>query len=278
MITLGTHRHVALASGTEAGLVDCLYRLAAGPDKIAGAVWLDEDPGGGLYETAGPLAVIGVRGYLLDYLPFHGAEWATGYNGIRAAVDAARRDPAVQAIALAVNSPGGLVSGCFELVEWLRTVADEVPLFAVVESLSASAAYAISSACKAGISAPVTSAIGSIGVYRLHMDLSGYLEKTGIAMTAVKSGKWKTAGSPYAPLGEEVEADWQATVDSYRSLFAEHVAAGRGISTDAVLATEARLYDGPLGIREALDLGLIDGILPPDEAFARIIDQAAAAA
>jgi signal peptide peptidase SppA len=278
MITLGTQRHVALADGVEAGFVECLHRLAAGPAPVNGAVWIDEEGGGRLYEAVGPLAVIGVRGYLVDYLPFHGAEWVTGYNCLRLAVETARRDPEIRAIALAVNSPGGLVSGCFELVEWLRGVADEIPLFAVVESLCASAAFALASSCKAGISAPVTSAVGSIGVYRLHMDISKYLEKAGIAMTAVKSGDWKTAGSPYGPLGQEVEADWQETVDAYRDLFAEHVSAGRGVSRDDVLATEARLYDGPVGIRKALDLGLIDGILPPDEAFARILDQAAAAA
>ncbi len=275
MITLGTQRHVALADGAEGGFVECLSRLAAGPDTVKGAIWIDDESGSRLYEVAGPVAVIGVRGGLFDYLPFHGAEWATGYNCIRLAVDAARRDPAISVIALAINSPGGLVSGCFELVEWLRDVAGEIPLFAVVDGLCASAAYAIASACTAGISAPQTAAVGSIGVYRLHMDLSKYLEKSGIVVTAVKSGKWKTSGAPFAPLGQEVEADWQATVDAYRALFAEQVAAGRALSPADVLATEARLYDGPIGIREALDLGLIDGILPPDEAFARILEQAA---
>ena len=150
MITLGTQRHVALADGAEGGFVECLSRLAAGPDTVKGAIWIDDESGSRLYEVAGPVAVIGVRGGLFDYLPFHGAEWATGYNCIRLAVDAARRDPAISVIALAINSPGGLVSGCFELVEWLRDVAGEIPLFAVVDGLCASAAYAIASACTAG--------------------------------------------------------------------------------------------------------------------------------
>ncbi|MBA5779520.1 S49 family peptidase [Stappia sp. F7233] len=277
MIPLGRQAYVAIAQGSENGFVQTLTRAAEPDSKVRGVVWLDEVVSRDLYASVGGVAVVGVRGYLVDTLPFHGSDWITGYNGIRMAVSAALGDPDIKAIVLDIDSPGGMVAGCFELVGWLRDAGRKKPLMAIVKDMAASAAYAIASAAEA-ITVPMTGSVGSIGVVRMHVDISGLLEKGGWKITVIQSGARKTDGSPYRPLDPEAAEDWQATVDAFRSVFADHVAEGRGIGKDEVLGTEARLFEGPIGTKAAADLGLIDAVMAPDEAFARILEEIAATA
>ncbi len=244
-----------------------------GGERLAG-VWLDDARPADLYLKIGAVAVVSIRGVLLDRLPFHGCEWATGYNAIRLAVASALADPEITVIALDIDSGGGMVAGCFELCAWLRAASAVKPVAALVTNWSASAAYAIAASCQT-ISAPITGGVGSIGVVRMHLDMSKWLDEEGLRVSLVHAGKHKVDGHPFAPLPDDVRGEWQEGLEAFRLMFAEHVSAGRGMAVENVLATEARFYDDPVRLREALDLGLIDAIASPDDALAALVDHAA---
>ena len=70
------------------------------------------------------------------------------YGDIRAHVDAALEDPNVRGLILDIDSPGGTVSGLFDLAEHnLESRNDEKPMWALANDRATSAAYAIASAC-----------------------------------------------------------------------------------------------------------------------------------
>jgi len=262
--------YVSLLEGREPGLVEAVLRARSHPRDDAGVCWIEDSHGNQLYEVIDGVAVIGIYGSLVPVLSFHGSEYITGYNCIRIAAATALADPDVKAIAYDVSSPGGYVSGCFELAEFLREVSAEKPTMAIVRDLCASAAYALSSTAEI-MTVPQTGAVGSIGVVRMHGDFSKMFKDWGIDITLIHSGARKVDGTPYRPLPEDVEAKWQTTVDAYRRLFADHVSAGRGIDLETVMNTEAELYDGPVNLIQARDLGLIDQIMSPDQAFAALV-------
>ncbi|TMV59595.1 S49 family peptidase, partial [Thioclava sp. BHET1] len=116
------------------------------------------------YDSLGGVAIIQVEGTLVQkngYLrPYSGM---TGYDGIRQNFLTALSDPAISAIAFNINSPGGEVSGCFDLVDEIYQARGEKPIWAILDDCAFSAAYAIASACDR-ITVPRTGGVGSIGV------------------------------------------------------------------------------------------------------------------
>jgi hypothetical protein len=70
----------------------------------------------------------------------------TGYDGIRQNFLTALEDPAVRAIVLDIDSPGGEVAGCFDLVDTIYAARGEKPIWAILDESAYSAAYAIASA------------------------------------------------------------------------------------------------------------------------------------
>ncbi|ALG72132.1 hypothetical protein VY88_03070 [Azospirillum thiophilum] len=225
------------------------------------------------YEVDQGVALVSVAGLLVPKLGYIGAGWATGYDGLRVQLAHAFADPDVRAICLDIDSGGGIAQGCFDLVDWIVAAkrAAGKPVAAICSEEAYSAAYAL--ACAAdSIAVPRTGGVGSIGVWLMHWDQSRMLEGAGMVPTIVQSGAHKTDGHPYAALPEAVRADWQGQVDALRRLFAETVARARGLDFAAVLATEARCFEGPLGTAEAVRLGLADAVLPPDRAFSALLD------
>jgi len=213
------------------------------------------------------VAVIPVHGVLLNR--FSGCwGFVTGYNFIRAQMNAAEADPDVTLIVFDVNSPGGDAAGCFELTEEIRAL--ETPTMAVVDDLAASGGYAVPAACDRMV-ATQSSTIGSIGVYRLHVDVSGANAQAGVVYTFIFAGEHKVDGNPFEALPDSVRADMQASVEQTRDMFIADVALSRGLDEDAVRETEARVYRA----NEALALGLIDAVSTPQNAVSAFVAELA---
>lgn len=222
-----------------------------------------------IYEAG--FAIIPVHGALLNR--FGGAySFATGYNYIRRMMTAALADPDVQVIVLDVDSPGGEAAGCFELSEEIRAARDEKPILAVVDSLCASAGYAIGSSATKVYATP-SSKIGSIGVIRMHMNLKGMLDKMGVEVTIIEAPEdgMKSAGSPYRPLTADEKADFQESVNKAYADFTELVVANRGMTAEAVQGTKAKVFRAD----EALALTLIDAVKTPSEAVSSFMAELA---
>ncbi|HXH05862.1 MAG TPA: signal peptide peptidase SppA [Vicinamibacterales bacterium] len=180
---------------------------------------------------------------------------------------AAVEDPAVDAIVLDVDSPGGGVYGVPELADEIFAARGRKPIVAVANAEAASAAYWIASAADELVVTP-SGQVGSIGVYMLHEDFSGALEQDGVSVTLVSAGEYKTEGNPFEPLSDEGRAYWQRVVDSYYDQFVRAVARGRGVTQ-----TEVREGFGQgrmVTAKEAERLGMVDRVETLPETLTRL--------
>ena len=216
------------------------------------------------------MAIIPVHGVLLNRF---GGCWGfvTGYNFIRAQLNAALADDDVTLIVFDVNSPGGDKAGCFELTEEIRASRDVKPSIAVVDDLAASGGYAIPAAASRMVATP-SSQVGSIGVYRLHVDVSGANEQMGLKYTFVFAGEHKVDGNPFEELPDNVREDMQISVNESWDEFVADVVASRGLEEIVVRDTQARVYRA----KDALALGLIDDVSTPAEAVSAFVAELAA--
>lgn len=216
------------------------------------------------------VAVVPISGTLVHKYghldPFSGM---TGYDGIAKKVRAAVADPEIRAVWLDIDSPGGEVAGCFTLAEEIARLTQseggDKPIWAYVNEQATSAAYALAAVCDR-IYGPRTMTVGSIGVYIMYVDFSKRMDKEGFAVEIIRAGEEKGRATGAEPLTDNMRGTLQDMVDETRDMFAEMVAMGRsaaGMTKAGVLATEARIYSGT----DALDLGLVDGVMAPGEAW-----------
>ena len=223
------------------------------------------------YAIVDGVAVIPITGVLVHRGAWIGnSSGQTSYEGIRAALEAAVDDPAVQGIALEIDCFGGEVSGCFDLADYIRALGQQKPIRAFVAENAYSAAYAIAAQAER-IIVPRTGGVGSIGVLTMHVDVSGAMKKEGVQISLIHAGEHKVDGHPYAALPEDVRAEWEAEMEGLRRIFAETVAAGRAGKLDAAgaLATEARCFTGA----DAVAAGLADAVMEPQAAFYEFLEE-----
>jgi signal peptide peptidase SppA len=217
------------------------------------------------------MAIIPIHGALINRF---GGSWGfvTGYQAIRRQMNAALEDEDVKLIVFDVDSPGGETAGCFELAEEIRASREIKPSISVVDSLSASAGYALASAATRMVATP-SSKIGSIGVYIMHVDFTGALDQAGIQISYIEApkGGMKTAGSAYRKMDKRTADYLQAFVDASYEEFVAMVAANRNLEDAVIRETEARVFRAD----EALALGLIDEVKTPSEAVSTFVAELA---
>ncbi len=221
------------------------------------------------YDMVGPVARIEVSGTLVQKLgtvrPYSGM---TGYDGIRQNLFAAMDDPKVSGIVLDIDSPGGEVSGCFDLVDTIYELRGTKPMWAILNENAFSAAYAIASATDY-ITAPRTGGVDTIVDVTAHADYSQALDKTGIKVTFITFGDFKADCAPELPLSDEAKQRIQKDIDVMGELFVQTVARNRGISADSVRNTQAATFLG----NEGVSLKLADRVAAPDAAFRELMKQ-----
>jgi signal peptide peptidase SppA len=185
-------------------------------------------------------------------------------------------NPSVGAVVLDIDSPGGIVYGPEELSSVIRVARGVKPIYAIANSMAASAAYWIGSAADKFFITPSGEG-GSIGVWSAHQDISKAMEEFGVKTTLVSAGEFKTEGNPFEPLSDEARADMQASVDRYHEMFIAAVAAGRGVSKATVHDTfgKGRMMGAPAAIKAGMFDGattlpeLLAGIMKPRESKSR---------
>lgn len=223
-------------------------------------------------EIPAGVAVVKVHGPLLQR--GWSSWWGTlnGYDNITDAFAAACADPSVEAILLHVDSPGGMVAGCFEAVRRMQAARDKSgkPVVAFADELAASAAYAISCVADVGIYGPATAEIGSVGAIIVHMSEARALEDFGIDVSVFRSGSRKAEGNWFEKLSDEARAALQASVDETGKDFAKLVGASRGKDASEVLGWKAAVF----GAREAVKLGVADKVASLEQAAQAAINEA----
>ncbi len=173
------------------------------------------------------------------------------YTTIGQQLDMALSDPAVKAILLDVDSPGGEAGGVFDLADKIYAARKIKPIWASVDEDAFSAAYAIA-ASASKLYVPRTGGVGSIGVIAVHLDQSQAEADVGLKYTAIYAGARKNDMSPHEPLSDPARAALQTEVDRVYDLFAQTISRGRRMPIEAVKATEAGLFFGEDGVAAGL--------------------------
>jgi len=63
---------------------------------------------------------------------------------------------------------------------------------------------------------------------------------------------------------------FMSSIDELTGMFADHVAAHRGIAVETVIGTDAACFELPSGTARALTLGLVDAVMTPEDALAEL--------
>ncbi len=167
-------------------------------------------------------------------------------------------DSSVKAIILHINSPGGGAAASQEIYHEVLRVRQEnhKKMIASIESVGASGAYYIASACDK-IYANDASVVGSIGVIMEWTNYGDLLRWAKLKSVVIHAGELKDAGDPSRDLTPKEQAYFQSLVDNMYTQFVHDVATGRHSSDDKIrpLAT-GQVWTG----QQSLPLGLIDKV------------------
>lgn len=238
-------------------------------------------------ERRGDVAIVYVRGELEHHETTWGAE---SYEGIlekmRAAyagtdaVEAHEREHRYEedyqpieaappkAVALVIDSPGGVVSGltaCVEELQRMRAEHPEIKVSCFVDEMATSAAYALACSCDE-IVCPPSAILGSIGVIATMISATAADKKAGYDVRLITSGARKADGHLHAPMTDAAVQAETSRVDKLALAFFRLAGKARKLSVDKIRSFQAGIFLGKDAIRVGLAdrLAPIDAILAPD--------------
>lgn len=199
------------------------------------------------------VAVIRLQGTIAT-----GARGALNDATLAPAIEKAFRKGKPDAVALAINSPGGSPVQASLIAARIRRLADEnqVKVHAFVEDVAASGGYWL--ACAGDeIWADASSIVGSIGVIMASFGLDRFINEHGIERRVYTAGKHKSQLDPFLPENPEDVARIKALGSEIHRAFIAHVKARRGPR----LAEGEDLFEGDFWSgQRAQELGLVDGL------------------
>jgi protease IV len=179
----------------------------------------------------------------------------------------AREDKHIKALLVRIDSPGGSVSASDLLYHLIESYQRDtgVKVVASMMGVAASGGYYVALAADKIYALPTT-VTGSIGTLSLKLDVSGLMGKVGVETETVKSAPLKDMWSPFRPAQEQERAIMQSLIDQLYNRFKEKVAQKRpGMTPEQFQrSVTGRIFTAA----EALELGLIDQVGYPEEAFA----------
>lgn len=192
-------------------------------------------------------------------------------SGIYYRLKKAAEDPLVKGVILRLDTPGGEGTASDIIYHEILRFKERtgIPVLALMMGTAASGGYYTACACDVIMAHPTT-VTGSIGVIAVLPGVKKMLNKVGIDINIIKSGKMKDAGSPFKDLGEEERAYIQEMVDQFYQNFLQVVHRAR----KDVLSMEEikKLADGRVFFAaKALELKLIDQIGYFDEALKKAL-------
>lgn len=206
------------------------------------------------YTVENGVATIDVRGLLVPETSSDYRSWGvTGYANLADYIQQANDDYTVTSIVLDIDSGGGYVAGLDGITESIYQSAKPIETF--VSGDMYSAAYWLG-ASTSKVTASKHSGVGSIGVYVVHTEESGWLERYGEKVSLFRSGKWKAAFNSFMPLTDDEKTRLQEGVDESANIFFNHVAAQRNVDAKTVKGWEGDVFTAV----KAKELGLIDAI------------------
>jgi len=216
----------------------------------------------------GKVAIVPLRGIIApraSLVANSSTGGGTTAEGFIEAIDRMAADDSVKAIVVDADTPGGNVVNIDEASAAVAAVRGSKPIVVQVTGNLASAGYWIGASADEVVLSP-SSAAGAIGIRMAYDDVSAALEQEGIKREIIAAGKYKGEGV-LGPLSEEARSYLQGRIDDYYGMFVDRVAAGRGVTTDAVRNGfgQGRMLGAKAAVRE----GMADRVATMRETLAR---------
>lgn len=169
----------------------------------------------------------------------------------------AEADSQVKTIVLDVDSPGGTVDSTQELADAYKSLSK--PKVTFVRSMMASAALLVGvGGDEVVMNSEITTAVGSIGVLRYHVNAAAMFEKQGIVPKIYRATKSvdKARINELEELTDELKAEIMQSLDEAQKMFEGYVKRGR-----VGKLTSEEIFTGKMYKRkDALNLGLADRV------------------
>jgi protease-4 len=187
-----------------------------------------------------------------------------GADNVVPALRRAFESPAVRAVVLAIDSPGGSPSEAERIYTALGQfrAAHPKPVVAAIGGHGASAAYMVAIHCDR-IYAGRYSLVGSIGALLVGWDAHELLARHGVSQRLYASGPLKSMMNPFLPMEAGAEARAREIVGRIADAFGRDVGDRRGLSITPELAS-GTVWDG----QTAVGLHLVDEIATLDQLLA----------
>jgi len=178
-------------------------------------------------------------------------------DSVEGALERAFTADGAQAVALAINSPGGSPTQSQLIGARIRQLAreHELPVIAFCEDVAASGGYWLACAADEIVATP-TSLLGSVGVVSSGFGLEGLISKLGVERRLHTAGTNKARLDPFSP---EKDDDVQWLLGMQSDIHEEFGAWVRERRGDKLRGTDDELFTGEVWIgRKAVELGLAD--------------------
>ncbi len=260
------HGPFTAAQAVESGLVDGLAWKDELEDRLEQQArrnldlepWyrLDDNVTG--WPTAREVAIIYVDGVIVS-----GSSSPGGLLGNRTAgsetivrqLDQARRDDAVQAVVMRVDSPGGSAYASDEIWRATQRLREAgKPLIVSMGGVAASGGYYVAAGADRILAEPAT-LTGSIGVFSGRFSIQKLQETLGVQTETLERGRFASLYGSSRPLDEAELELLDGLVAATYDQFKERVAKGRSMSAERVEeVARGRVWTG----QAALEVGLVD--------------------
>jgi protease-4 len=204
------------------------------------------------------VAIIDVDGLLVNYNRV--GAYSLGENPVASfqeKLNAAAADPAVRAVVLRINSPGGSVAAAELMARALAEFRQQCgkPVVASLLDMGAGAGYYLASGCDQIFAIPAA-VVGGIGCKLNLYYLEIAMEQWNAFGAPIKSGDRIDMGTPTRKMTAEEKAMLSAMAQEYHDRFKQVVVRNR----PRVPADSAALDGRVMTASKAAELGLIDGL------------------
>jgi protease-4 len=175
-----------------------------------------------------------------------------------------RKNEAIKAIVLRIDSPGGGVGPSQEIYSEVKKTTGEKKVVASMGAIAASGGYYVAAAADHVVANPGT-ITGSIGVVMEFANVEELFKKIGLSAYVIKSGEYKDVGSPLRKMTPKERKLLQGFIDNVYEQFVTAVAEGRQMPAKDVRAiADGRIFSG----EQAHELGLLDSLGSMEDAIA----------
>lgn len=257
---------INLLKGVDAGLntnivtreVVEMYATAVSGEKKS-AAYSNDKPSG----NSKVVAIIPIKDVIIKYDAECGPY---GTETVAQWILRADQNPNVSAIILDIDSPGGDGMAVQYISEVIKNASKPVIAYCG-NGMTASAAYWIASNCKEIYATYETDEIGSIGTYITIADFKAFYEAQGLKIHEIYATKSTEKNKPFKDALEGKYDNLRTNViDPFNEQFINTIKENRPNVNESVF--KGALYSA----KEAIEMGLIDGLKTMDEVVQRAFE------